>query len=233
MMMKKTTRSNQMMTMSRILSGISVPMMQGMLAEKKRIAEMLTTAMTNFKSMAPRPLDEDGRQEHFRKAQGRCLTGKDRLGHTEEFEERNEEIAEIIKDGCKFRKEEAQEPNGCNGRNDAKGHLETAHEVIRAELQNRGLGRIRFKAELPSPLEAASLFFRNSGLFARKVRVRNGRKGPDVGHNEEEGHGHGRKTRCNDGPARIKSHDNTVPQPTMEQICSICSGFGLSCDVPR
>ena len=123
MMMEKTTRSNQMMTMSRILSGISVPMMQGMLAEKKRIAEMLTTAMTNFKSMAPRPLDEDGRQEHFRKAQGRCLTGKDRLGHTEEFEERNEEIAEIIKDGCKFRKEEAQEPNGCNGRNDAKGHL--------------------------------------------------------------------------------------------------------------
>lgn len=36
MMMKKTTRSNQMMTMSRILSGISVPMMQGMLAEKKK-----------------------------------------------------------------------------------------------------------------------------------------------------------------------------------------------------
>ena len=64
------------------------------------------------------------------------------------FEERNEEIAEIIKDGCKFRKEEAQEPNGRNGRNDAKGHLETAHEVIRAEFQNRGLGRSRFKAEL-------------------------------------------------------------------------------------
>ena len=35
MMREKTTRSNQMMTMSRILSGISVPMMQGMLAEKK------------------------------------------------------------------------------------------------------------------------------------------------------------------------------------------------------
>ena len=155
------------------------------------------------------------------------------MGHTEEFEERNEEIAEIIKDGCKFRKEEAQEPNGRNGRNDAKGHLETAHEVIRAEFQNRGLGRSRFKAELPSPLEAASLFFRNSGLFARKVRVRNGRKGPDAGHNEEVGHGHGRKTRCNVGPARIKSHDNTVPQPTMEQICSICSGFRPSCDVPR
>ena len=56
MMMEKTTRSNQMMTMSRILSGISVPMMQGMLAEKKRISEMLTTAMTNFKSMVPDPL---------------------------------------------------------------------------------------------------------------------------------------------------------------------------------
>ena len=213
MMMEKTTRSNQMMTMSRILSGISVPMIQGMLAEKKRISEMLTTAMMNFKSMVPNPLMR--------------MAGKDRLGHTEEFEERNKEIAEIIKDGCKFRKEEAQEPNGRNGRNDAKGHLETAHEVIRAELQNRGLGRSRFKAELPSPLEAASLFFRNSGLFARKVRVRNGRKGPDAGrkgrydesdehgdeeigrpqvhepqgagHNEEEGHGHGRKARCNDG----------------------------------
>ena len=183
MMMKKTTRSNQMMTMSRILSGISVPMMQGMLAEKKDCGNA-DHSDDKLQKHGPRPLDEDGRQEHFRKAQGRCLTGKDRLGHTEEFEERNEEIAEIIKDGCKFRKEEAQEPNGRNGRNDAKGHLETAHEVIRAELQNRGLGRSRFKAELPSPLEAASLFFRNSGLFARKVRVRNGRKGPDAGHNE-------------------------------------------------
>lgn len=55
MMMEKTTRSNQMMTMSRILSGISVPMMQGMLAEKKD-CENADHSDDELQSMVPDPL---------------------------------------------------------------------------------------------------------------------------------------------------------------------------------
>ena len=51
--MDSTTLSNQITRISLIFNGISVPIMQGMLAEKNRISEMLTTAMTNFNSRVP------------------------------------------------------------------------------------------------------------------------------------------------------------------------------------
>ena len=53
MTMLSTTHSNQIARMSRNFSGMSAPMTQGMLAEKNRISEMLTTAMTNFRGGAP------------------------------------------------------------------------------------------------------------------------------------------------------------------------------------
>ena len=53
MMIDNTTLSNQMTRISLIFNGMSVPMMQGMLAEKNKISEMLTTAMTNFSSIVP------------------------------------------------------------------------------------------------------------------------------------------------------------------------------------
>jgi len=83
--MLSTTLSHQIITISLRLRGISVPSTQGILAEKKSISEMLTTAITNFNKGVPvLAIRMDGKNISGKETAA-ALTGQHRLLYPHKF----------------------------------------------------------------------------------------------------------------------------------------------------